>query len=533
MASAMYEEQLFGQRSRTFPLSHGLVSASHQSFPFAGFPMTHDPLGLAPGPQQFGAYAHMNMGVTDHKRLLHHGSSQQDENNKNIKIKLENRELWQKFHAIGTEMIITKTGRRMFPTYKVNLEGLEPHAKYILLMDIIPVDDCRYKYHNSEWVVTGKAEPHMPGRLYIHPDSPASGAHWMKQTVSFQKLKLTNNNLDQNGHIILNSMHKYQPRVHVVQADDIFSMRWKSFHTYAFEETSFIAVTAYQNEQITQLKIDHNPFAKGFRDNGMARRDCRLQFKRSIHDSSDSDNDKDCISMDKKKMRREDEDQVDGHITSTTCNVGSSAEHLIKQEPTRLELSPAGTSPGSEGRLNHSSLTDSEKSSDHLNSSGDDLGSCIIGKSSTSITQPLRRQPNQLLSPQCQYLPQNSCSYFQHSSSPFQFRGADQMYYPHPPAPNCSNNSFLPAVTTAGGFLQPVPSMKLPAACHMSSPSANACSMTNTSPHHGSSPPSGYALTAGSQSHTSMSSCTYVQPNQHYSMMNLTSNPHFTTGPLV
>lgn len=91
--------------------------------------------------------------------------------------------------------------RRMFPTFKVSLEGLDPHAKYILLMDIVPLDDCRYKYHNSEWVVTGKAEPHMPGRLYIHPDSPAAGSHWMKQPVPFHKLKLTNNNLDQNGHV--------------------------------------------------------------------------------------------------------------------------------------------------------------------------------------------------------------------------------------------------------------------------------------------------------------------------------------------
>ena len=46
--------------------------------------------------------------------------------------------------------------RRMFPTFKVSLQGLDPHAKYILLMDIVPVDDNRYKYHNSEWVVTGK-----------------------------------------------------------------------------------------------------------------------------------------------------------------------------------------------------------------------------------------------------------------------------------------------------------------------------------------------------------------------------------------
>ena len=38
--------------------------------------------------------------------------------------------------------------------------------------------------------------------------------------------------------IILNFMHKYQPRIHIVQANDIFSMRWNSFNTYTFEENS-------------------------------------------------------------------------------------------------------------------------------------------------------------------------------------------------------------------------------------------------------------------------------------------------------
>lgn len=51
--------------------------------------------------------------------------------------------------------------------------------------------------------VTGKAEPAMPGRLYVHPDSPATGAHWSRQLVSFQKLKLTNNHLDPFGHVSL------------------------------------------------------------------------------------------------------------------------------------------------------------------------------------------------------------------------------------------------------------------------------------------------------------------------------------------
>ena len=35
---------------------------------------------------------------------------------------------------------------------------------------------------------------------------------------------------------------------------------------FDFPMTSFIAVTSYQNPQMTKLKIDNNPFAKAFRD---------------------------------------------------------------------------------------------------------------------------------------------------------------------------------------------------------------------------------------------------------------------------
>ncbi|XP_031685825.1 T-box transcription factor TBX5-like isoform X2 [Oncorhynchus kisutch] len=184
-----------------------------------------------------------------------------------IKVYTQERELWDKFHEVGTEMIITKAGRRMFPCYKVKVTGLNSKSKYILLMDIVPADDHRYKFADNKWSVSGKAEPAMPGRLYVHPDSPATGSHWARQLVSFQKLKLTNNHLDPFGHIILNSMHKYQPRLHIVKADEHngFGSKNTAFCTHMFSETSFIAVTSYQNHKITQLKIENNPFAKGFR----------------------------------------------------------------------------------------------------------------------------------------------------------------------------------------------------------------------------------------------------------------------------
>ena len=35
----------------------------------------------------------------------------------------------------------------------------------------------------------------------MHPDSPFSGDQLSKQTVSFEKVKLTNNMLDKNSHV--------------------------------------------------------------------------------------------------------------------------------------------------------------------------------------------------------------------------------------------------------------------------------------------------------------------------------------------
>ena len=107
----------------------------------------------------------------------------------------------------------------MFPIVKIRVSNLEPDAKYMIFMDIFLADDNESKFQDSEWVVTGKAKP-VPERLYIHPDSPAAGAVWKKQIVPFQKLKITDNHLDQLGNIILNPKHKYQPRIHIVKASD-------------------------------------------------------------------------------------------------------------------------------------------------------------------------------------------------------------------------------------------------------------------------------------------------------------------------
>ncbi|XP_076019768.1 T-box-containing protein TBX6L-like [Genypterus blacodes] len=185
-----------------------------------------------------------------------------------IRMNLVNSDLWKSFHSVGTEMIITKHGRRMFPHCSVSLSGLQPFNNYVVMVDMVPADSFKYKWKAEQWEAAGISEPQPPCRTYMHPDSPAVGSHWMKQPLSFLKLKLTNNTLDQHGHIIVHSMHRYYPRFHVIQADNPYTVRWGHFQTFSFPETTFTTVTAYQNPKITKLKIDHNPFAKGFREGG-------------------------------------------------------------------------------------------------------------------------------------------------------------------------------------------------------------------------------------------------------------------------
>ncbi|XP_074046397.1 T-box transcription factor T isoform X3 [Macrotis lagotis] len=228
---------------------------------------------------------------------LQAGSEKGDPTESALRVTLEENELWLRFKELTNEMIVTKNGRRMFPVLKVNVSGLDPNAMYSFLLDFVAADNHRWKYVNGEWVPGGKPEPQAPSCVYIHPDSPNFGAHWMKAPVSFSKVKLTNK-LNGGGQIMLNSLHKYEPRIHIVRVGGPQRM----ITSHSFPETQFIAVTAYQNEEITALKIKYNPFAKAFLD---AKE--RSDHKDILEESGDnqqtgysqpySDNSSACLSM--------------------------------------------------------------------------------------------------------------------------------------------------------------------------------------------------------------------------------------------
>ena len=52
---------------------------------------------------------------------------------------------------------------------------------------------------------------------------------------------------------MLNSLHKYEPRIHIVKVGAKDSEKTVSVHS--FKETVFIAVTAYQNEEVPPTTV--------------------------------------------------------------------------------------------------------------------------------------------------------------------------------------------------------------------------------------------------------------------------------------
>lgn len=98
---------------------------------------------------------HTKDSVSYHPALMH------------ANVVLETKPLWDKFHEQGTEMIVTKSGRRMFPTFQVRISDLDPQAMYIMMMDFIPVDDKRYRYSFHRFVFIAHKIGHKNAFFFV------------------------------------------------------------------------------------------------------------------------------------------------------------------------------------------------------------------------------------------------------------------------------------------------------------------------------------------------------------------------------
>ncbi|KAK8774483.1 hypothetical protein V5799_010983 [Amblyomma americanum] len=111
-----------------------------------------------------------------------------------VQVTLENRPLWEKFYAAGNEMIITRPGRRMFPVLRVKVSHMESSTYYMLLVDLVPADNFRYRFLGNCWlpVETAESDSGAEPRLYLHEHGPCLGSQWELRPVDFGAIKLTN-----------------------------------------------------------------------------------------------------------------------------------------------------------------------------------------------------------------------------------------------------------------------------------------------------------------------------------------------------
>ncbi|XP_014231709.1 T-box-containing protein TBX6L-like isoform X2 [Trichogramma pretiosum] len=223
----------------------------------------------------------------------------------------------------------------MFPPIRVQLQGLFPDRLYMIVLEFKLVDYVRYKYHKEKesWVAgkpfSQEVQPPVNSRIIAY--QPMPGSKLMHHELNFKQIKFSN---DRPGEqmVSLRSMHKYCPRLWIIECDGHINLRHSIqtlLHLYPsfsrdLEYSEFIAVTAYQNQQVTDLKIEMNPFAAGFTSTGKAntrrkREAAKLREKQQLANTSEQTDDENSAQESRSCSRKASSDD-DNNSSSDECD---------------------------------------------------------------------------------------------------------------------------------------------------------------------------------------------------------------------
>ena len=101
----------------------------------------------------------------------------------------------------------------------------------------------------TQFISGNKSQSEPTNPIYVHPDSPNYGSFWTKESISFEKVKLTHKSSPNKDQVLLNSLCKYEPHIHIVKVETGSGTRGQNqiiVKSFSFPVTQFIAVTAYQ-----------------------------------------------------------------------------------------------------------------------------------------------------------------------------------------------------------------------------------------------------------------------------------------------
>ncbi|KAI9015462.1 hypothetical protein DFJ74DRAFT_644965 [Hyaloraphidium curvatum] len=188
-------------------------------------------------------------------------------------------DIWNSFHRVVNEVIVSRPGRCLFPVPAYGLTGLKEGSSYSFGLDLAFVDDQSYRFDGStrKWAANGARDPgDSDAHFFLHPKSPQTGAAWMKDGVSFPQVRVTNDPLNAqlaanrprgspasaSPAFLLRTFGKYHPRLHAIEHLPTGGER-RTIHT--FDVTEFIALSHYLNLELKHLKTAKNPNAHAAR----------------------------------------------------------------------------------------------------------------------------------------------------------------------------------------------------------------------------------------------------------------------------
>ena len=215
---------------------------------------------------------------------------------------------WLEFGAknLTIEMVLSKKGRKIFPTLDFSVMGVDDKAIFNVYLEFL-TDNVRLTFDEDLKVwkpATDKKiaaairrleTKNLPtNQVHLHPKSPISGYTLRKQGLNFSESRLTNFqdrfSKPDVRNIQLTSMRKYYLRLHFVQIKTLDSVNFSTqptlnpealqlamegslpnFITQPIDSIesftlnplvyNFVAVTSYQNPAVTDIKIAKNPQA--------------------------------------------------------------------------------------------------------------------------------------------------------------------------------------------------------------------------------------------------------------------------------
>ncbi|CAO4372874.1 unnamed protein product [Caenorhabditis nigoni] len=213
-----------------------------------------------------------------------------------IKIKLKNQDQWMHLHKTkgGNEMIVGVHGRAMFPRIQFEATNLVWSKMYRFGIKMVLCDRKKFVYDKKAGWVRDENSDEMPiGESNEVYTDCKSGSSFMDFGIDFQHVKIYNEktlnevaskpskiNKDVSCEVYLNC--KYIPVLTIYEADCRTIIR-----QFQFEETQFVAVSAYKGEDVKDFKSSSNKFVRGaYRNRKDRREDESEQTEAEPKDSS-------------------------------------------------------------------------------------------------------------------------------------------------------------------------------------------------------------------------------------------------------